>query len=99
MVPGVRVFSVTHCPGHSKPEALFQRAHRRSFLSVATLSTIALTLILPFTPLGVILGFNPLPISFLLLIGIIVSGYIISAEMAKTVFYRKVRSNPENRRA
>jgi Mg2+-importing ATPase len=50
-----------------------------------------LTLIFPFTPLGVIFGFNPLTISFLLLIGIIVSGYIISAEMAKTVFYRKVR--------
>jgi Mg2+-importing ATPase len=58
---------------------------------VATISTLALTLIFPFTPLGVIFGFNPLPLSFLLLVGIIVSGYIISAEMAKTVFYRKVR--------
>jgi Mg2+-importing ATPase len=69
----------------------FFRSKPSKYLSVATLSTVALTLILPFTPLGVILGFNPLPISFLLLIGIIVSGYIISAEMAKTVFYRKVR--------
>jgi Mg2+-importing ATPase len=69
----------------------FFRSKPSKYLSVATLSTVTLTLILPFIPLGVILGFNPLPISFLLLIGIIVSGYIISAEMAKTVFYRKVR--------
>jgi len=34
---------------------------------------------------------HPLPISFLLLIGIIVVGYIISAEMAKRVFYRNVK--------
>jgi Mg2+-importing ATPase len=69
----------------------FFKSKPSKYLSVATLSTVALTLIFPFTPLGVIFGFNPLTISFLLLIGIIVSGYIISAEMAKTVFYRKVR--------
>jgi Mg2+-importing ATPase len=69
----------------------FFRSKPSKYLSVATLSTVTLTLILPFIPLGLIFGFNPVPISFLLLIGIIVSGYIISAEMAKTVFYRKVR--------
>jgi P-type Mg2+ transporter len=42
-------------------------------------------------PLGRILGFYPLPISFLLLIGIIVVGYIISAEMTKLIFYSKVK--------
>ena len=41
--------------------------------------------------LGVFLVFTPLPISFLLLIGIIVVGYIISAEMTKRVFYSKVK--------
>jgi hypothetical protein len=35
---------------------------------------VAVTLILPFTPLGRIFGFKPLPISFLLLIRIIVMG-------------------------
>jgi Mg2+-importing ATPase len=58
---------------------------------VATLSTVVLTLILPFTPLGMIFGFSPLPISFLLLVGIIVIGYIISAEMTKTIFYKRVK--------
>jgi Mg2+-importing ATPase len=58
---------------------------------MATLSTVVVTLILPFTPLAEIFGFSPLPISFLLLIGIIVLFYIITAEMAKTVFYKKVK--------
>ena len=50
---------------------------------------VVVLLIVPFTPQ--IFGFNRLPISFLLLIGVIVMGYIISAEMAKTIFYRKVK--------
>src|SRR5436309_325980 len=69
----------------------FFRSRPSKYLFVATLSTVVLTLILPFTPLGMIFGFSPLPISLLLLVGIIVMGYIISAEMAKTIFYRKVR--------
>src|SRR5437016_6378685 len=61
----------------------FFRSRPSKYLFVATLSTVVLTLILPFTPLGMIFGFSPLPISFLLLVVIIVMGYIISAEMAK----------------
>jgi hypothetical protein len=34
---------------------------------------------------------HPLPMSFLLLIGIIIVGYIISAELAKRVFYKSVK--------
>ncbi|MGH9428711.1 MAG: hypothetical protein ACRD2L_20665, partial [Terriglobia bacterium] len=49
------------------------------------------TLLLPLTPLGEILGLHPLPISFLLLIGIIVVGHIISAEVTKRIFYKKVK--------
>jgi Mg2+-importing ATPase len=48
-------------------------------------------LLLPLTPLGKILGLPPLPISFLLLIGSIVVGYILSAEMTKRIFYSKVK--------
>jgi Mg2+-importing ATPase len=61
------------------------------YLLIATLLVVVVTLILPFTPLGKIFGFNPLPISFFLLIGMIVIGYIVSAEIAKTIFYRKVK--------
>jgi Mg2+-importing ATPase len=61
------------------------------YLLMATLLVVVATLLLPLTPLGGILGLDPLPISFLLLIGIIVMAYIISAEIAKRIFYGRVK--------
>ncbi len=61
------------------------------YLLTATLSVVAATLLLPFTPLAALFGFGTLPISYLLLIGVIVACYIISAEMAKKVFYKRVK--------
>ena len=58
---------------------------------IATLFTVALTLMLPFTSLRGLFGFAPLSFSFLLPIGIIVMGYIISAEIAKRMFYKRVK--------
>jgi P-type Mg2+ transporter len=58
---------------------------------MATLLVVVVTLILPFTPLGGVFGFSLLPISFLLLIAIIVMGYIVTAEIAKVIFYRRVK--------
>jgi Mg2+-importing ATPase len=58
---------------------------------MATLLVVLATLILPFTPLGPVLGFSRLPTAFSLLIGIIIMGYIMAAEMAKRVFYRRVK--------
>jgi Mg2+-importing ATPase len=69
----------------------FFKSRPGKYLFMATLSIVVVTLILPFTPLAEIFGFSPLPISFLLFIGIIVLFYIITAEMAKTVFYKKVK--------
>jgi hypothetical protein len=37
------------------------------------------------------MGFSPLPLSILLLVGGIVILYMIGAEMAKAAFYRRVR--------
>ncbi len=42
-------------------------------------------------PLARLFGFGPLPISFLLIVGIIIALYLIAAEITKTVFYRKVK--------
>jgi Mg2+-importing ATPase len=61
------------------------------YLLLATLLIIGITLALPFLPVGKIFGFTPLPLSFFLLMGIIVVLYVISAEVLKTVFYKKVR--------
>lgn len=69
----------------------FFKSKPAKYLLMATLLTVIVTLILPFTPLGGIFGFGWLPISFFLLIAIIVMGYIIRAEMAKVIFYRRVK--------
>jgi P-type Mg2+ transporter len=69
----------------------FFKSKPGKYLLTATLSVIVVTLILPFTPLAGIFGFSPLSILFFLLIGIIVFCYIITAEMAKRVFYKKVK--------
>src|SRR5712692_3174663 len=69
----------------------FFKSRPAKYLLMATLLTVIVTLILPFTPLGEIFGFSQLPISFLLLLGTIVVVYIISAEMVKVVFYKRVK--------
>jgi magnesium-transporting ATPase (P-type) len=69
----------------------FFKSRPGKYLLIATLLVVVVTLILPFTPLDKIFGFVPLPLSFLLLIGMIVIGYIISAEIAKTIFYKTVK--------
>jgi Mg2+-importing ATPase len=61
------------------------------YLLIATLATVAVTAALPYTPLGPIFGFSRVPLSFLLLIAMIVGLYVISAEMVKAVFYKKVK--------
>jgi len=61
-------------------------------LFIATLLIVGATLILPFIPIGErLFGFSPLPISFLVLMGVIVAVYISAAEVAKKVFYKKVQ--------
>ena len=69
----------------------FFKSRPGKYLLMTTLLVVVVTLILPFTTLGEIFGFNWLPISFVLLIGIIILFYIITAEVVKTVFYKKVK--------
>jgi len=69
----------------------FFKSRPSTYLLIATLCTVALTLILPFTPVGGLFGFSPLSVSFLLPVGGIVMGYIISAEIAKSIFYKRVK--------
>jgi Mg2+-importing ATPase len=59
------------------------------YLSMATLLTVSVTLLLPYTPLALALELSPLPPSFLLIIGLIVILYVITAELAKRVFYAR----------
>ncbi|HTP41533.1 MAG TPA: HAD-IC family P-type ATPase, partial [Nitrospiria bacterium] len=61
-----------------------------AWLLSATLLTVAATLLLPFTPAGRLFGFVPLPLSYLLVMGFIVLAYVLVAEIAKRLFYRRV---------
>jgi P-type Mg2+ transporter len=69
----------------------FFKSRPSTYLLIATLFTVVLTLILPLTRVGGLFGFSPLSVSFLLPIGVIVMGYIISAEIAKGLFYKRVK--------
>ena len=51
---------------------------------------IALTLLLPLTPLGRLFGFVPLPPTFLGHLALILLAYGLTAEAAKAQFYRTV---------
>lgn len=59
---------------------------------MATLATIGVTIIIPWTPLATLLGFQPLPLTYVLFLGAIVLFYLIAAENVKRVFY----SRPDN---
>ncbi|WP_031438104.1 magnesium-translocating P-type ATPase [Methylobacter tundripaludum] len=61
------------------------------YLVAATLTIVAVTVALPYTPIAPLIGFEPLPIRLLGLLGVIVMLYISTAEIAKHIFYRLVK--------
>jgi P-type Mg2+ transporter len=67
------------------------RSRPGKYLFIATLTIIAVTLILPFTPLGVLFGFTMLSLSTYFLLLTIVIAYIVAAEITKRVFYKRVK--------
>jgi len=66
------------------------RSKPGKYLLIATLLIVVVTILFPFTPLAELLGFQPLPMTILLVIGTIVVLYVIAAEMAKRSFYKRV---------
>jgi P-type Mg2+ transporter len=69
----------------------FWRSLPGRYLLVATLAIVAATVALPYTVLGDIFGFEPLPVEFLLMMFGVVALYIAGAEIVKKLFYRWVR--------
>jgi P-type Mg2+ transporter len=61
------------------------------YLVLATLTIIAITIALPYTPIAPLAGFVPLPPDLLAMLGSIVVLYILTAEVVKHIFYRKVK--------
>jgi Mg2+-importing ATPase len=68
----------------------FFRSLPGRLLFIATLVVAAVTLILPFTPLGALFEFIPIPMEFIALMGAIVAFYVLSAEVAKRLFYSRL---------
>ena len=68
----------------------FFKSRPGKYLFIATIAVVVATLIFPFTPLGKIFDFVHLPMSFLMILGIIMALYILTAELAKKIFYKKV---------
>jgi Mg2+-importing ATPase len=67
----------------------FFRSEPGAHLRAATLLIVAVTALLPFTPLARPFGFTPLPLPFLLVLALIVLLYMATAEIAKGIFYRR----------
>ncbi|PKN89140.1 MAG: magnesium-translocating P-type ATPase [Deltaproteobacteria bacterium HGW-Deltaproteobacteria-1] len=68
----------------------FFRSRPGNYLLIATMAIVLAALIFPFTPFATIFGFVSLPISFLMILGIIIVLYILTAELAKKIFYQKI---------
>ncbi len=69
----------------------FFKSKPGKYLLIGTLIIAVATLILPYSPLSGLLGFTPLPISLLLVLGVITVLYITTTEMVKKVFYERVQ--------
>jgi Mg2+-importing ATPase len=67
----------------------FSRSRPSLPLTVSTLLVAALAVATPYTPIGPVLGFVPLPPVFLGLMGLLVVGYLGSAELLKRRFFRR----------
>lgn len=69
----------------------FYKSIPGKYLILTTFAIVIITFLLPYTPLAGLLGFQPLPIWVLLIILGIVACYIITAEIAKKIFYKIVK--------
>ena len=69
----------------------FIKSRPGKYLLIVSLVIIGLTLIFPASPLGRVFEFQVLPLSFYLVLSLILLLYILSAELLKRYFYRKFK--------
>lgn len=65
-------------------------------LILATVVVVFVATSLPWWPFAGDLGFTPLPFWMIGVIAIIVAGYVASAELAKSIFYGRMKRQPTN---
>ena len=66
----------------------FYKSRPGKWLTVLTLSCLAIGVIVPFTPLGEFLGFTPLPPTYWLLLVLMVVTYLLLVDAGKVFFYK-----------
>jgi len=57
-------------------------------LALANLAVVVATIALPYMPFHTLLGFEPLPIKMLGAIAVVITLYVLTAEMSKRIFYQ-----------
>jgi len=67
----------------------FYQSRPGKYLIAATLLIAVVTIIFPFSALRGLFAFRPLPVPFFIALGVIMVLYIVTAEAAKKIFYRK----------
>jgi len=65
----------------------FFRSRPGRALTVGTIGSVAVGLFLPFTPLGALFGFTPLPLGFLAILTLMVVVYLTLVEIGKSFFF------------
>jgi Mg2+-importing ATPase len=66
----------------------FYKSKPGKWLTILTLSCLAIGIAIPFTPLGTFLGFTPLPPSYWLLLVLMVVTYLLLVDAGKVFFYK-----------
>lgn len=69
----------------------FFQSRPGKYLFIATVLVILGVIAFPYTPIGEIFQFTPLPVSFIAVLGLILLLYMLLAEMVKRLFYSVVR--------
>ena len=69
----------------------FFKSRPGRLMLIGVLLVAGVTFVLPYSPLSGILGFTPLPVSLLLILASITVLYVATSEIAKQIFYRRVR--------
>ncbi|HZQ49999.1 MAG TPA: magnesium-translocating P-type ATPase [Candidatus Dormibacteraeota bacterium] len=72
----------------------FFRSRPSVALAAGTLGSVLVGLALPFTPVAPFFGFTPLPLGFLLILGVMVVVYLALVEAGKALFFGRSRSQP-----
>jgi Mg2+-importing ATPase len=69
----------------------FLKSKPSKALLLATLLVFLVTIFFPYTPIGKLFGFVTISLPYVLTLLLIVVFYIISAEVAKRIFYKRAR--------